>query len=913
MFTAPLEILTKYDEALLLYNGKRNSIAAFIQNLISLAKEGISPHAFLRYVQNPRMGADFNWREWGGKHLNSLRSIADILLELKKSSPFNKEILGTERARMARDIVLVKYAGKPLARFPEDVLKTGTAIGVYMDCWAKLRLDNSAFILFLKSNILPILFALSGKIDLPHLNRILILLPGLENLFRENFREGYLDILAKNAPGIYGKDFERGFQDRRNKGYKFYDFIVETESFLKILSALLKTRSGYFLLSWVSNILIGRKEVNLSENIAKLVEALDDTGGNHTYTWHIRKILQIPVRERAAYIELVGLNNGVDPDYPNIRRLFDYPGQTYEATYLMELARKLGIPLSEFGPKGTLFSFRDLLNAYIKKNPDSESILERFSKDVISGLDKTWDSKTLALFDSLGDAVHPLFLRSAIRGLGSNFFSGLKSTNFSNLYHLFPVKSSNKYLIEKNFRIPFYEVSNLDKFKEEEIAKKVNRKLVLSALHPFILHSPVSADNFVPFLNAESILLRESDETKTEELKKLELEIKFLEESENPDRIILKQKKDAAKKLDKSLLFIRAKRTHYEEILSIFPWLGDDEKFLVIILISGYITDVGSDLYKFAIAMILIRYEKETRLTEQLDFLKQDIAPETFNYSQFCFYLSTLELCKNLLQTDKALEKIQSDPNHRLHELLKPYIITKNKKLSAESLDAAVSKVTASGKLNSERSKWLDILENTEQKLKEKYSSFKLFISKASLDAYYGDMGGICLANFPTEIQKEGFYVNRLIKVDDGIIVGISVAILTNAGIPSLGIGSYWAAFAFNPLSSLISSYSYRNQLYIYLQYRKILELLAIKTKLPVAIVGVDTYGIVSNHSGFKELIVGYEEKKKNPAKRLLDANGISLYYDEKYYRKALLIIDPTNPDTFTAEAGIQYYKYPVG
>lgn len=906
---SPFEILTKYDEALLLFSGKRSSIAAFIQNLIALSREGISPHAFLRYVQNPRMGADFNWREWSSKHLTPLRLIADTLLELKRSAPFDKEILGTQRVRMARDIVLVKYAGKPLARFSEEALKS-SAIGVYMESWAGLRLDNSAFILFLKKNILPILFALSGKVDLPHLNRILSLLPDVERLFRENFKEGYLDSLAKDAPGIYGKDFEKGFQERRNKGYKYYDFIVETESFLKILSALLKTQSGYFLLPWVSNVLVGKKDTNLAQNIAALVDALDDTGGNHTYTWHIRKLMNKPARDREAYITLVRDNNGVDPEYPNIRRIFQNPGDTYETTYLLELARKLGIPLSDFGPKGTVFSFKDLLNAYTKRNPESLEILNRFRMDAITGIDRQWDLQTLAQFDSLGNNVHPLFLRSAIRGLGSNFFSAIKSVNFSNLYSEFSIAKPNSFHIEKEFKIPFYEVNNMDKFKEEEIAKKVNRKLVLSALSPFLTASPVSVDNFVPFLSTESIQLRESLESKTEEQRKLELEIKFLEENEVPDKAILKEKRDSAKKLEKSISFIRDKRTHYEEILSIYHRLSEDEKFLVIILVSGYIADTGSELYSFAVSMILIRYEKETRLAEQLDFLRQDIVAETFNYSQFMYFLSTLELCKNLIQTDKALTKIESESDHRLHGLLRPYIITKNKKLNTESIDASVSKLTSSGKLNSEKSKWQDIIENTEKKVKEKLSPFKLFISKTSLDAYYGDMGGICLANYPAEIKKEGFYINRLIQKDDEMIVGISIAIMTNGGIPSLGIKSYWAAFAFNPLSSLISSYSYRNQLYIYLQYRRILEMLSVKTNLPVVIMGVDTYGIVSNHAGFKDLIVGYEEKKKFPAKRLSDAHGISLYYDENNYRKSILIIDPTNKDTFTAEAAIQYYKY---
>ena len=907
---SPNEIISKYEEVLLLFNGKRSSIAPFVQNLTELAEQNISPHAFLRYVQNPRMGADFNWRDWGTKHLPALKLIAEVLIEFKRSPPFNQEVLGTDTVKMARDIVLVKYAGKPLARYPEEVLKGGIAILQYIQNWSKLKMNNSTFLLFLKRNILPVLYAVSGKVDLPHLNRILVCLPEVEELFCENFPEGYLNSLSAYAPTIYGSDFEKGFEERRSKGYKYYDFVVETESFLKILSALLKTNSGYFLLPWFSKILLGKKDPELADKIAELLNALDDRGGKHIYSWHTKKFLNLSILERQAYIELVLASNGADPAYPNYNVLFAHPEDTSEKSYLLQLAQNLGIPLFSFGQDKTSISFRNLLNVYTKKFPVSAPILEGFRKDICSGLDREWDTLKLNEFDSLGDKAHPLFLRSVIRGMGVNFSHGIKASNFSNLFAQFSISKPNPYHIHTEFKIPLHEIGNLDKFKEEEIGKKVNRKLVLSVLSAFLEEPVVSSDNFVPFLNSESIELRKSEENKTEEFRQAELEVKFLEDTENPDKKILKQKKDSLKKLEKSLFFIREKRNHYEEILSIFPRLEEEEKFLVTLLIAGFITEPGTELYFFAVNRIVYRYHEEKRLKDQLQYLKEDIVPDTLNYTQVCFFLNTLELCKNLLQTDKDLVNIQSDPEHRLHELLKPYIITKNKKLSSESLDAAFNKLSASGKLNAERSKWQDILENTEKRIKEKKSSFKLLLSKTSIDAYYGDMGGICLSNYPAEIKKEGFYVVRLISKDEDLIVGISLAVLANAGIPSLGIKSYWGVFAFNPLSSLLSSFSYRNQLYFYLQYRKVLEQLSTKTALPIVIVGVDSHGIVSNNSSFKDLILRYEERKKKPAQKILDANGISLYYDEANYKKGLLIIDPSDKLTFTADSSIQVYGY---
>lgn len=907
---SPGEIISKYEEVLLLYNGKRNVISPFIKELIAIAEQGISPHAFLRYVINPRMGNDFNWREWGAKHLNPIKIIAQILLQLKQASPFDKEILGTSNVRIARDICLVKYVGKPLARFSEEALKNKNQIDQYISYWANLKLDNTFFLTFLKRNVLPILYALSGKVDLQHLNRILIFLPDVEELFKSNFPEGFLDSTIKTPPMIYGKDFEKGFEERRNKGYKYYDFVVETESFLEILKALLGTTSGYFLMPWFSGILIGRKDAQLASRIAQLVSAIRDDGGKYIYTWHTRKLLSKPPTERDIYIELVRSNNGVDPTYPNIQNLFTHPEEASENEYIIQLANKLGIPLSELGPSNYRYSFRDLIKAYIKRNPSSEKILEKFRIDICNGNDKNWNNANISEFDSLGNTVHPMLLRSAIKGMGMNFSSGIKAPNLSMLYATFPVIKAKPLLVETEFKIPTHEIKSLDKFKEEEIKKKVNIQIILSAISPFMEEALVSEDNFIPFLNKEFVQLREPEEAKAEEKRKLELEINNLETSESKDNDEIKKTKELLKKADKALKFISDKRKHYENILNNFPLLSITEKFITTLLIASSITETGSDLYSFVISLLLNRYQKDLRLSEQLKFLREDIVPETLNFNQVNYFLNTLEQCKALLQNDKEIEKIQIDSRSKLHELLMPYIIIKNKKLTLESIDAAINKLASTGKLNSEKSKWQDILENTEKKLERDFSSYKLFISKTSVDAYYGDMGGICLANYPGEIKKDGFYVIRLLNKEQGIINGMSLAVLTSGGIPSLGFKTYWAAFAFNPLSSLISSYSSRNQLYFYLHYRKELEKLSESTKIPIVLVGVDTYGILSNNSNFRDIILKYEERKEIRAKKISDANGISLYYDEKSYRQAMLIIDPSDKKTFTADSYIQKYRY---
>ena len=48
------------------------------------------------------------------------------------------------------------------------------------------------------------------------------------------------------------------------------------------------------------------------------------------------------------------------------------------------------------------------MNAYIKKNPDSEKILFQFRRDTTKGLDKSGITDFIP-FDSLGNSVHPRF------------------------------------------------------------------------------------------------------------------------------------------------------------------------------------------------------------------------------------------------------------------------------------------------------------------------------------------------------------------------------------------------------------------------------------------------------------------------------------------------------------------------
>jgi hypothetical protein len=156
-------------------------------------------------------------------------------------------------------------------------------------------------------------------------------------------------------------------------------------------------------------------------------------------------------------------------------------------------------------------------------------------------------------------------------------------------------------------------------------------------------------------------------------------------------------------------------------------------------------------------------------------------------------------------------------------------------------------------------------------------------------------MGGICLSSRPQVILHPGFYVQRLVDITEQQIIGMSILYLSNGGFSSNQVNAknFWQAFAFNPLHSVLSHYSHKQQLHLYMQFRLNMEKVAWATKLPVVISGIDTgCGLISNTGCFCELIRNYEYAKPT-ARYVSNAKGLSVYYSKDTFAKALVIIDP--------------------
>jgi len=170
------------------------------------------------------------------------------------------------------------------------------------------------------------------------------------------------------------------------------------------------------------------------------------------------------------------------------------------------------------------------------------------------------------------------------------------------------------------------------------------------------------------------------------------------------------------------------------------------------------------------------------------------------------------------------------------------------------------------------------------------------------MDAYYGDMGSICLAGLPEAITDPALHVIRLASDSEQGIRGIALMYRSQQGLASYmkHKGPFWHVFAFNPLPSFLHHLTRRRQLYLYLNYRALVEDVSRWSGLPVVLSGIHSWSIISNTRSFADLILSFE--KRYGAPQVDDAKGLSLLYSEENYSDALVIIDPLRRETLMAD-----------
>jgi hypothetical protein len=127
-------------------------------------------------------------------------------------------MLGTANYRLSRDIVIVKYFARPLAKLSFKELSSQQHQKEYLKIWGELYLDNSLQIYFLKRNVLPALFFFSANLEFANLIQIMQNLPIIEASFRQFYSsEQYEKDIDSLKIHLYHENFNVSLQARHKK------------------------------------------------------------------------------------------------------------------------------------------------------------------------------------------------------------------------------------------------------------------------------------------------------------------------------------------------------------------------------------------------------------------------------------------------------------------------------------------------------------------------------------------------------------------------------------------------------------------------------------------------------------------------------------------------------------------------
>jgi len=917
------------EETLFKYQGGIQVLSPFVRLLTQLADSGISPRAFTEYVILPRMRQDYNWRKWQENHLESFQIIAGVLTEAKQHPPFDKEHLGAGKTKLARDIVLVRYLGRPLAQYQAAQLRDEEKLTNYIQTWRKISLEHPLSLFFMRNNALHFIYIMSGKIDLVQLIAIVEQLPDIERAFTSAFPDTNINIKSIKAMFLYDYDIDTAIQARKNSGFHSHDFAVEIKAYFNIVKALLQKATGVYLCAYYARLLKRYKNPVIAEFINKLVTIIDDRGGMHIYKWHTEKLLGTAKINMNKYIQFIEENHGCDPQYPRLHLIFRDEDAARETREISNLVNNLGLSSAFLKNKHSV-SYKDLLNAYMNEYPDTKDTIEKFQNNLLAGSDRKWTTDYIQQLDLLGNeerSLHGSLLRSVIRGIGCGW-SMTKSVSFAQLYEQYSPAHSSYFINARTaFQMPMVKIGENNAERDKFARKQINLVNIEKVWNALYTTGQININNALLYINDWSIELNEPLEKAFE--RKLSYENKLLQIQQTASQqtapqqtagdnneAIKKLEKDIAKQ-DKTISALQDKKEHYTKIIEAFDSLSDLQKFIAALVLAGTKekapvkhdkqntanedAQIKLDFPGFTAALLLQRYKKLESIKSRLNFLKDDVSVDVLSYQQLIYLLNLLETLFFELREDKEIANVLMGDTV-LQEILEQYIITKKKQVTLDALDAAAKKITAFASIQAERAKWQSILVSMEEKDKKYFHNMEIYTSKTFMDSHYGDMGGICLSTHPQQILKNGFFVQRLADLTEKQIIGMSVIYLSTSGFSSNEVkaANYWHAFAFNPLFSFLRNCTEEQALFLYLQFRLNLEKVARMTKLPVVLSGIEsTGGLISNSGHFDKLIRKYE-MSKTTAIKVNNAKGFSVYYSQEEFAKALVIIDPRGYEDVT-------------
>jgi hypothetical protein len=866
--------------------------------LIRLARSSISPAAFITHVLLPRMADDHDWRRWRNRHVWLLDGIADILIELRAAPPWNGERLGS--SSVLSDIALCKYVGRPLCRLNSERFHAGaTHLEAWTKAWQTFSFASPGFLGFMRRTILPCLYRLSGRVDIEQLAPIAAAMAGLENILGRR-----MTVMSPAAAEAFlasaglADDFDRHMEARLATEGGAWAIARELRGYADLAKALANLDAGLAILGQIAHMAIGL-DPDFMADAAVMVRQLQRDEGILLLRWHIQALSKVPVSERPDFIQAITTADGMHPAYPHRADtpIWEQP----RLAGLNHLATELHLPTQ------AQWDLPGIRKSFFNHEPKAAEMFHELTNAVAAGQDRTWKMADVSRFDTIGPAFHELAIRSLIPGLGSaaSLFS-LKSRDMASLLQSYGRAAEGTMVAASiDIRLTTHGLPG-DPAGGDAVRARVPTGF-FEAVWSAITGDTADQGNAALFaaLGQEAAAARRS----------------------------LNEMKGQPAGQERSIAALQARLAILDDIFLILEDssglmaanpAGLTRRFAMAVHAAAYFHKSADHAALAVLSSAVQRYRNDPVLAALVARLSSAVAPGFMGVEQAAMLADTVNAICTAAADDPLLDRILAEATGPLQAVLVRTCRTRGTTRPAEAFDAALRRLAGYARLVAETAKWRDLLsklasrearsgasgteartgdagtDTPQQKGADRH--FRCYTSRSALDAYYGDMGGICLSTKPELILRPGVMIGRLWDCGEQRIRGMCVLALVVRQKPIPGEPPrFWFAFAFNPLRSLTRGLGTNQLLTIYLAFRALAEHIALRTTLPVMLPGIGSYGLVSNDQSFASLVVNYE-RNAGSSQIQLDPHGLfAIHYPRRAFADAMLIIDPGKPETLRA------------
>jgi len=678
------------------FQGSPKVMRQFMFLLLELARAGVPPAAFVRYVMMPRMGLDADWRRWRERHFWALQRIAELLISMRGKKPFHEEFL--PNSRTLTEVVLVKYVGKPLARFSVGVLEDEGLLEQYKEGWQSLRLNHPVFVLFLRLNVFPFLYRLSGKVDLIQLVPIVRAAGELEPEFASAFSHEDL----KKAEDLFSvslyTDFEANMEARADKGLTIFSLVREIKAYLSIIRALIRTNAGIYLSGYFASLLRSVIDPDCAEGLAELVPTVADTGGMDALRRHARRFTSIDEDLRRQYIYDIQNNGGFHSEYQQrkIAPLFQDPEQKVNAQRRIKLGEQLAVPLPDTSPNAghSCADFDPLLKAYQRQHPQNAGLIDALRVELAEGKDAGWKVGRCRELDAMGSAARELCLYAAVPGITRGRPAPkVGAFSLTELYERYGTAGEQQALrAQIEFSLPVHQFT--DSFPEIVDAKTnaaLRKKIDL----------PLLTEAFETVVGAEAG--NRGDLSPRQVLPLLNRRARMLDDAVRKYRDAELQGSTTAPRALKGL---SAQRAQLETVFRAWEDMTDEQRLVLAVYIAARLGKGGSDPLSATVRqLVLARYGSREDIAARAEYLQSDVAPHRPTLRQLALLVNYLDCVRvEAREHSQALFPLPSE----LSGLLLSFD-THRSTPGWASFDAALRRLFQYGQLQTEAARLLDL------------------------------------------------------------------------------------------------------------------------------------------------------------------------------------------------------------